>query len=124
VTDARPDFAVAADENFNGRVLRGLQRRLPSLDAIRIQDTELEGAEDPAILEWAAHENRVLLSHDEETLIGFARQRLAAGALMAGLVIVKDEAPIGQAIEDLELFLLASTPQEVQGQIYFLPFPR
>jgi hypothetical protein len=50
VRDAVADWeslAVATDENFNDRILRGLQRRLPSLDAVRIQDTELEGADDP-----------------------------------------------------------------------------
>lgn len=118
------EIAVAADENFNGRMLRGLQRRLPSLDVVRVQDTELEGAEDPAILEWAARERRLLLSHDEETLIGFARQRVKAGKPMAGLVVVGDDASIGWVVEDLELLLLASKPEDVQSQILFLPFPR
>lgn len=122
VDEVTPDLAVATDENFNGRILRGLLRRLPSLNVVRIQDTELEGAEDAVILGWSAQENRVLLSHDEETLIGFARQRMETGEPMAGLVIVRDDATIGNAIDDLELFLLAYSRQEVQGQIFFLPF--
>ncbi len=42
------------DENFNGKVVRGLRARKPDVDMIRIQDTELSGADDPTVLEWAA----------------------------------------------------------------------
>ena len=34
---------LAADENFNGRILRALQRRLTDLDIVRVQDTERSG---------------------------------------------------------------------------------
>ncbi len=45
---------LAADENFNGNIVRGLLRRRPDLDIVRIQDVGLAGADDPAILAWAA----------------------------------------------------------------------
>lgn len=51
-----------ADENFNGAVVRGLLRRVPSVDIVRVQDVGLSGAEDPAILDWAGREGRVLLT--------------------------------------------------------------
>jgi hypothetical protein len=54
---------LAADENFNGNIVRGLLRRQPALDIVRIQDVELSGAEDPVVLAWAAQEGRVLLTH-------------------------------------------------------------
>lgn len=54
----------AADENFNGKILNKLRDRLPELDMLRVQDTPLYGAPDPAVLAWAAAENRVLLTHD------------------------------------------------------------
>ena len=34
---------LAADENFNNDVVRGLLRRRPDLDIVRIQDTEIMG---------------------------------------------------------------------------------
>ena len=55
---------LVADENFNNDILRGLLRRNPSLDVVRIQDVGLTQASDPDVLEWAAQENRVLLTHD------------------------------------------------------------
>lgn len=33
---------LAADENFDGRVVRGLQRLMPDLDLVRVQDTAPE----------------------------------------------------------------------------------
>ncbi len=58
----------AADENFNNNIIRGLLRRQPELDIIRVQDVGLRGADDPTVLEWAAQEGRVLLTHDVATI--------------------------------------------------------
>ncbi len=41
----------AADENFNNDILRGLLRRRPDLDIIRIQDMWLSGEDDPTVLD-------------------------------------------------------------------------
>ena len=60
---------IAADENFNNDIVRGLLRRKPDLDIVRLQDVDLSGADDPTVLEWAAQENRVLLTHDVTTKI-------------------------------------------------------
>jgi predicted nuclease of predicted toxin-antitoxin system len=55
---------LAADENFNADIVRGLLRRLPDLDIVRVQDAGLSGADDTAVLEWAAREGRIVLTHD------------------------------------------------------------
>lgn len=59
---------LATDENFNNNILRGLLRRRPDLDIIRVQDAGLSGADDPTVLDWAANEGRVLLTHDAATI--------------------------------------------------------
>lgn len=51
---------LLTDENFNGAILRGLVRRLPELDIVRVQDVGLIHTDDPDILEWAANEGRIL----------------------------------------------------------------
>ena len=53
-----------ADENFNNDMVRGVRRRAPDVDILRVQDAGLQGADDPAILEWAANAERVVLTHD------------------------------------------------------------
>ena len=49
---------LLSDENFDGHILRGLFRRLPSIDLVRVQDVGLEHTADSEILEWAAAANR------------------------------------------------------------------
>ena len=85
----------AADENFNNDVLRGLKRRLPNLDIIRVQDVGLAGADDPAILAWAAQEGRVLLTHDVATITKYAYDRIRTGLAMPGVFEVARSAAIG-----------------------------
>jgi hypothetical protein len=56
---------LLADENFNGDTVRGLQRRIPTIDVARVQDLVIRGADDAAVIEWAAAEGRPVLTHDE-----------------------------------------------------------
>ena len=55
---------LAADENFNGDIVRGLLRRNPKLDIVRVQDVGLSGADDPSVLQWAADKGRIVVTHD------------------------------------------------------------
>jgi len=70
-----------ADENFNNDIVRGLLRRRPDIDLVRIQDVGLSGVDDPTVLEWAANEGRVLLSHDASTITRYAYERLTLASL-------------------------------------------
>jgi hypothetical protein len=111
----------AADENFNNDILRGLRRRDASLDVVRIQDVGLSGAEDPDILAWAASEGRLVLSHDVQTMVGFAYDRTKAGQPMPGLIEVGRHVPLGAAIEDLLLLAHGSLDDDWEGQVLYLP---
>jgi hypothetical protein len=57
----------AADENFDGRILDGLRARMPHLNIVRVQDTEMYQSPDDKLLEWLAAEERILLTHDVRT---------------------------------------------------------
>ncbi len=59
---------LAVDENFNNDLLRGLLHRNRELDAVRVQDVGLSGADDRSVLAWAATEDRLLLTHDAATI--------------------------------------------------------
>lgn len=94
---------LAADENFNGDIVRGLLRRNPLVDIVRVQDVGLSGANDPAVLEWAATENRVVVTHDISTLASHAFARVSAGHPMPGVFAVPSLASIRRTIDDLLL---------------------
>ncbi len=59
-------ISLLADENLDANILRGVLRRLPGIDAVRVQDVGLTGADDPTVLAWAAEQGRVLVTHDVE----------------------------------------------------------
>ena len=111
----------AADENFSGDVVRGLLRRNPKLDIVRVQDVGLSGADDPSVLQWAADQGRIVITHDISTLAKHAFDRIAAGQPMPGVFEVKSVAPVGQAIDDLILLAECSVDGEWEGQVRFLP---
>ncbi|HEY0049493.1 MAG TPA: DUF5615 family PIN-like protein [Pyrinomonadaceae bacterium] len=110
-----------ADEDFDNRILRGLLRRLPQLDIMRVQDVGLQSAHDTEVLAFAAETNRVLLTHDVRTMLECANQRIAKGLPMPGVFGIPQSMPIGEAIEDLILIAEYSLENEWQEQIRFLP---
>lgn len=112
---------LVTDENFNGAIVRGLFRRHPALDLVRVQDVGLMQTSDSDILEWAASQGRVLLSHDGSTVPPAAYQRVGDGKPMPGVFIVPDRMPIGQAIEELLFLSLDVEPGEWKDQVLFLP---
>jgi len=114
-------LTLAADENFNNAILRGMLRRVPDIDIVRVQDVGLAGAEDPEVLSWAASEHRILLSHDVTTLSMFAVELVESGRQMAGLFLVAYGASIGAVIDDLVLLVTCSHEGEWLGQIVFVP---
>jgi hypothetical protein len=112
---------LATDENFNGDIVRGILRRMPHVDLVRVQDVGLSGADDATVLDWAAREARVLLTHDVSTITRFAYERVRAGLAMPGVVEVSRTVPIGRSIEDILLLVECSLDGEWEGQIRHLP---
>ncbi len=111
----------AADENFNGDIVRGLLRRNATLDIVRVQDAGLSGADDPSVLQWAAEQGRIVITHDVSTLAKHAFDRIAAGQPMPGVFEVASVASIGRVIDDLILLVECSFDGEWEGQVRFLP---
>lgn len=112
---------LVSDENFDGVILRGLYRRRPALDIVRVQDVGLSAASDPDILEWAGAEGRIVLTHDRDTMPYFAYARVKAGQAMPGVFLVSDLMPIGQAIDEILLAADCLTPEECKDRVTFFP---
>ena len=111
---------LLADENFHGDVLRGLLRVEPQLDIVRVQDTPLYQATDPVVLEWAATDDRILLTHDVQTMTKHAYDRIRAGLPIPGVIEVRDDVPTGQAIEEILIVLSASQLGELANRITYI----
>lgn len=86
---------LLTDENFNHHILRGLKLRAPGLDYVIAQEAGLEGVKDPQVLDWAAKQNRILVTHDIRTIPKYAYERVASGLPMPGVIVVPEDIPIG-----------------------------
>jgi hypothetical protein len=112
---------LAADENFNNDIVRGVRRRNPAVDIVRVQDANLLSADDPTILEWAAETGRVLLTHDVAMMTRYAYDRVRDGKPMPGVFEVARQVPIGLAIDEILLLAECSLDGEWEGQVRYLP---
>jgi hypothetical protein len=72
-------------------------------------------------LEWAAANDRIVLTHDRNTMVGFALARVAAGQPMPGLLVVDNTASIGQVISDLLLIDDAEPHAEWANRVEYVP---
>lgn len=111
----------AADENSNNNIVRGLLRRKPDLDIIRLQDVGLSNVDDETILEWMAQDGRILLTHDVSTVTHCAYERVRVGKPLPGVFEVSRKVAIGRAIEDILLLAECSYEEEWEGQVRYLP---
>jgi hypothetical protein len=111
----------AADENFDNRIVSGLHRRNRNIDLVRVQDVGLYGADDPIILDWAAREGRILVTHDLATVSPYAYERIGKGLPMPGVFAISARLSIVRAIEELLLIAECSREGEWEGQVRYLP---
>lgn len=108
------------DHDFNERILRGLRSRA-EIDVVLARAVGLAHKPDPELLSWAAAEDRILISHDLQTMPRFAIARVRGGESMAGLILVPQETSIGKAIEDLAVIALCSRQSEWRDMIVYIP---
>lgn len=94
-------LCLLADENFNNQIVRGILRRKPEIDIVRVQDVGLSNTDDRVILEWAAQQGRILFTHDVETMTRYAYDRVQAGLEMPGVFEISRSVPVGLAIEEI-----------------------
>ena len=109
------------DEDCNARILRGVRRRAPRLHVITALEAGLGNNTDLAILAFAATEGCIVVSHDVRTMTAYAATQLRAKQPMAGLILLPQAYPVGQAIEDLLLIAEVTTIEESHGKMVFLP---
>ncbi len=109
------------DEDFRSAILDGVRRRLPDLDIVRMQDVGLRTLRDERILEFAATENRIVLTHDIATMRRHANVRVTAGLPMPGVLEISQNYPIGAAINEIVMVAECSPPEEWNNVVQRLP---
>lgn len=112
------------DVNFNLRIIAGLRCQQPSVDAATTRDSELRTLPDPELLLYAKTQDRILLTHDHQTMPGYFYALLAAlpeGDYSPGVLLIPQPLPIGAAIDALLLVWSCSTHEERRNRFERLP---
>jgi hypothetical protein len=94
---------LVSDEDVHDDIIRGLRRREPTLDIVRALDVGLDHTPDSIILEWAASHERILITGDLNTMVGFAWARVQLVQPMPGILALLEN-------------------QEIKDQVLFIPF--
>ena len=113
-------LCLLGDEDLRGAIVSGLLLHFPAIDLIRVQDVGLTGTPDPIILEYAASQNRVIVTHDRNTMTAHARDRMAQGLRMTGLIVLDQFINLNKAIQEVGTLAEAGDSGDFDGQILFL----
>ena len=73
------------------------------------------------ILEYAASEGLLVVSHDVNTMPAAAYARLSISESFPGLLMVQQSSPVGSSIDSLVLIWAASELEEWKDQVVYLP---
>jgi len=119
-----------ADNDLKFAIVKAVRRQEPAIDFASAREAGLDGVGDPELLERAAKDNRVLVSHDRRTMLRHFRNYLAAVQASPGLLVVSQGTPIRLVVEAIILLWAVSDPMELRDQAHHLPslirhvFPR
>jgi len=108
-------------------VNRAIQRQLRRLDtrievlAIGDPGAPPAGTSDPDILVWLEENSYILVTENRSTLPVHLSDHFAAGRHIPGVLWIRPGVGIGRIIEELHLIWFASTADEYQDRMLFIP---
>jgi hypothetical protein len=109
-----------ADNDLRKAIVRGAVRREPLIDFRSAQAARLDGVPGPEVLAFAADEGRILVSHDFETMPRHFRQ-FTRFRRSPGVLLIRQDLPVGHAVESLLLIWVASEPDEWANRVCLVP---
>jgi len=93
---SRPRFL--ADQNLDEDIVRGLLRHEPAAEFMLARDMGVDRLPDDALLQFAADQRLIVVSHDVNTLRHAGYERLRAGLPMPGLFLIVRNKPIARPL--------------------------
>jgi hypothetical protein len=109
-----------ADADLHPGIVRGISARSPEVDFKISQNALPQGTRDPEVLAFAAQINRVLVSHDVDSMPRHFREFTGART-SPGLILIPQRLGIGAAIEELLLVWECTDAKELLNQVLYLP---
>ncbi len=115
------------DEHFRGDFWRAIQdhnaQSADPIDAVRVGDPpDLPlSSPDTAVLAWAEHAGRVLISRDRRTMVAELAAHLQAGGTCPGLFIVRRRCRLADVLDFLIEAAQAGDEDQWRDQAIFIP---
>jgi hypothetical protein len=109
-----------ADNDLRKAIVRGAVRREPQVNFRSAQAARLDGVLDSDVLAFATDEGRILVSHDFQTMPKYFRE-FSQGRRSPGVLLVRQDLPVGEAIETLLLISEASEADEWVNRLCLAP---
>ena len=104
------------DENTSHHILRAIRRARSDLDIVTVQQLGLSGAPDRLVLDRAAADGRVVVTHDRTTMLGIVADRKRTGVPTPGVVVIElSKASVGEIASSLLFLAEAAQPDDWQN---------
>ena len=116
---SRPKFLV--DHDLNEQIVVGVLRGAPAAEFRRVRELGFATRNDAFLLDYAAGQGLIIVSHDVNTKPAAAYERLGDGRAVAGLFMVQQTYPVGPIIDQLLLIWSAIEQEEWANHVVFLP---
>jgi hypothetical protein len=112
-----------ADNDLNRLIVAATFRREPALDFQSAQTAQLDYLDDETVLQRAASEGRILVTHDKRTLPKHFASFLAKGNSSPGvLLVIPQDVPLRPVVDTLILIWVDDRPETWQNAITVIPF--
>ncbi len=111
------------DEHVDRAIQRQLRRLEPQIEVLAINDPGAPaiGTLDPDILGWLEDNGYVLVTENRSTIPAHLADHFAASRHIPGIFWIRPAVGIGRIIEELRLIWFASTAEEYQDRMLFIP---
>ena len=109
-----------ADADLNQHIVNAVLRIEPGIDFQTSNNANLTGLTDREVLELAASQRRILVSHDQKTMPNHFAEFITQNKSY-GIIIVPKKLPVIEVAENLILIWEVFSDEEWIDRIAFLP---
>ena len=109
-----------ADWDLNGDIIAAALRHEPAIDFQTAYAAGLAGVKDPEVLAYSATAGRLLVTHDRRSM-PFHFRSFVAMHTSPGVLIVPQDMPVRQVMEDIILIWACTEAAEWVNAIDYLP---
>jgi hypothetical protein len=112
-----------ADNDLNKLIVAATFRREPAIDFRTAQSAQLDYLDDGTVIQRAASEGRILVTHDKRTLPKHFASFLAKGNASPGvLLVIPQDVPLRIVVDTLVLIWADDRPSDWENAVTVVPF--